>query len=74
MAESTPADLRQKARDALVSTGARRKKAVATLDRIEQELRPLVINAHRNEVPYRTIRELTGLSQTTIRKWTKDAE
>jgi hypothetical protein len=74
MEESTPADLRQKARDALVSAGTRRKRAIATVERIEQELRPLVIAAHRNEVPYRTIRDLTGLSQTTIRKWTKDAE
>ena len=40
----------------------------------DEELRPLVIAAVRLNVPYRRIRDLTGLSLDTISAWARSGE
>ena len=69
----TPKALRAAAADALRAPGRRRLAALAKLDQLDTELRPLVIAAVTAEVPYRMITELTGLSHTTAIKWAKQA-
>jgi DNA-directed RNA polymerase specialized sigma24 family protein len=71
MDEATPADIRLRAEEALKAPGKRRVATMRKLAEIDTELRPLVVAAHRNEVPYRRIQELTGLSPSTVRAWTK---
>lgn len=71
---ATPEDLRRRAADALVDIGARRKRLLKELEELEEELRPLVVEAHRNEVTYVTITDRTGLAPWTIRRWTQNAK
>lgn len=54
---------------ALVEPGRRRKEAVTAAEAVDEELRPLVAAAVLVSAPYRRIRELTGLSPTTIGTW-----
>ncbi len=70
----TPADLRRRAEETLAAPGKRRIRLRRQLDEVEAELRPLVVAAHRNEVGYRRITELTGLSPATIRAWTRSSD
>ncbi|NUR91200.1 MAG: hypothetical protein HOY71_44600 [Nonomuraea sp.] len=70
----TPADLRRQAEAALTPVAQRRVRLLAELEECETELRPLVHRAVRAEVSYRRITALSGLSQTTIAKWVRQAE
>jgi hypothetical protein len=60
---------RADALSALVEPGRRRRAAVAVVQSADEELRPLVVTAVRLNVPYRRIRELTGLSLDAIGAW-----
>lgn len=71
MTQQTPAQLRAEAEAALKTPGARRIKIKRQLDEVEQELRPLVVQAVAMEVPYRRITELTGVAPNTARAWAK---
>jgi hypothetical protein len=51
--------------------GQKRIKLLAELEAVEAELRPLVAEAVRMEVPYRRINELTAVSPNTARAWSK---
>ncbi|MGW0172062.1 hypothetical protein ACWDWT_43970 [Streptomyces sp. NPDC003343] len=68
----TPAQLRAQAEDQLRPLGQRRIELLAELEQIESQLRPVVRNAVRVEVSQRRISALTGLSTTTIGKWTRE--
>jgi hypothetical protein len=65
----TPAELRARAQEALTAPGRKRLKAVEAQKQAEAELRPLVVAAVRNEVPFRRIQALTGISPNTARAW-----
>jgi len=69
--ELTPRMLRERAEDALRPVAQRRVELLAELEEVERELRPLVQRAVAAEVSYRRIRELSGLSPTTIRVWSR---
>jgi hypothetical protein len=68
----TPAQLRARAEDQLRPLGQRRIELLGELDAIERQLRPAVREAVRVEVSQRRIKTLTGLSTTTIGKWTRE--
>ena len=68
----TPAQLRAKAEDVLRPLGQRRIKLLAELEDVESQLRAVVREAVRVEVSQRRINALTGLSTTTIGKWTRE--
>ncbi len=65
----TPEALRAKAVEALRAPGERRKRLLTELDQAEAELRPLVVEAARMEVPAVQIADLTGLSRNTVAAW-----
>lgn len=67
----TPAKLRAEAVKALEVPGGRRKSLRAELDRVEADLKPLIVRAVRAEVPQRQIQDLTGLSRNTIIAWAR---
>jgi hypothetical protein len=69
--DTTPAALRARAEEALKAPGRKRLKALAAVQAAEEELRPLVVAAVRNEVPFRKITELTGVAPNTARSWAK---
>ncbi|MEV6810226.1 hypothetical protein [Streptomyces sp. NPDC051132] len=71
MTQQTPAELRANAEAALKPLGQKRIKLLAQLEEVEKELRPLVADAVRMEVPYRRINELTAVSPNTARAWSK---
>lgn len=71
MAQTTPRELREQAEAALVDDGARRRELVAELAALDGALWHKVVRAVEVEVPLRRIRDLTGLSPTTIRRWAK---
>ncbi|MEW2267995.1 hypothetical protein ACGF5T_35940 [Streptomyces sp. NPDC047853] len=71
MTQKTPAELRAEAEAALKPLGQKRIKLLAQLDEVDRELRPLVKEAVRMEVPYRRINELTAVSPNTARAWSK---
>ena len=71
MTQKTPRELRADAEAALKGLGQRRIKLLAELEAVEAELRPLVAEAVRMEVPYRRINELTAVSPNTARAWSK---
>jgi len=71
MTQLTPAELRAQAEAALKPLGQKRIKLLAQLEEVERELRPLVANAVRMEVPYRRINELTAVAPNTARAWSK---
>jgi hypothetical protein len=70
----TPAQLRAQAEAELAPVAQRRVRLLAELEECETELRPLVQRAVRAEVGYRRITALSGLSQSTIAKWVRQAE
>jgi len=70
----TPAQLRAQAEAAIKPLGAKRIKLLAQLEELDAELRPLIVEAVRMEVPYRRIREVTGVSPNTSAAWKRAAE
>jgi hypothetical protein len=67
--EVTPALIREKAIEALRGPGDRHKDLQAKVQEAKEELRPLVREAGRMEVPQTQIAALTGLSRNTIAAW-----
>lgn len=65
----TPATLRTAAEAALKAPGKKRLNAVKAQAEAEEVLLPLVLEAHRNEVSFRRINELTGIAPNTVRAW-----
>ncbi len=61
--------MRARALNALRPLGEERRKLVARKAKIDEELRPLVAEALRMEVPEREIQEETGIARNTIRQW-----
>ncbi|KOG25967.1 hypothetical protein ADK35_08050 [Streptomyces viridochromogenes] len=74
MTQQTPAQLRAQAEEALKPLGQKRIKLLAQLEALEVELRPLVVEAVRMEVPYRRINELTAVSPNTATAWRRKAD
>lgn len=70
---TTPAELRAAAERALTPLGRRRLRLLASLARLDAELRPLIVRARDVELPQRRIEELTGVSRNTVRVWTRRA-
>lgn len=73
MTQKTPAELRAEAEAALTPLGQKRIKLLAELEEIDRELRPLIAEAVRMEVPYRRINEISGVAPNTARAWAKSA-
>lgn len=71
MTNKTPADLRAEAEAAIKPLGQKRIKLLAQLEEVEKELRPLVAEAVRMEVPYRRITDLTAVAPNTARAWAR---
>jgi hypothetical protein len=71
MTQKSPAELRAEAEAAIKPKGQRRIKLLAELEEIDRELRPLIAEAVRMEVPYRRINELTAVAPNTARAWAK---
>jgi hypothetical protein len=71
MTQKSPAELRADAEKAITPLGQKRIKLLAQLEEIDEELRPLVAEAVRMEVPYRRINELTAVAPNTARAWSK---
>jgi len=69
MTQKTPAELRAEAEVALKPLGQKRIRLLAQLEEVDRELRPLVVEAVRMEVPFRRINELTAISPNTARSW-----
>jgi hypothetical protein len=75
MTQKTPAELRAEAEAALREPGQRRIKLLAQLEALDAELRPLIREARRMEVPIRRITDLTAVAPNTVRAWARqDAE
>jgi hypothetical protein len=74
MTQQTPAQLRAQAEVALKPLGQKRIKLLAQLEEVEAELRPLVVEAVRMEVPFRRINEMTAISPNTAAAWKKRAD
>lgn len=75
MTQKTPAQLRAEAEKALTPLGQKRVRLLAQLEEIDRDLRPLIAEAVRMEVPYRRINELTAVAPNTARAWaTKSTE
>ncbi|MGJ5954455.1 hypothetical protein [Streptomyces neyagawaensis] len=64
MTQKSPAELRAEAEAAIKPLGQQRIELLARLEEIERDLRPLIKEAVRMEVPYRRITELTGSRRT----------
>lgn len=73
MTQKTPADLRAAAENELREPGQRYLRKLAELEVIRAELRPLIVNAVANEVPFRRIAELTTITPNTARAWHRRA-
>ncbi|MFH9894400.1 hypothetical protein ACH4OQ_38435 [Streptomyces luteogriseus] len=71
MTQKTPGQLRDDAAEALREPGRRRIELLAALEAVDAELRPLVREARRMEVPIRRITELTAVAPNTVRAWAK---
>ncbi|WP_340564516.1 hypothetical protein [Streptomyces sp. GSL17-111] len=69
MKQKTPAELRAQAEAELKPIGQKRIKLLAQLEALDAELRPVLVEAVRMEVPLRRIYELTGVSPNTSRAW-----
>ncbi|KAB7643569.1 hypothetical protein [Polymorphobacter fuscus] len=69
MTQKSPAELRAEAEAAIKPLGQQRIELLARLEEIERDLRPLIKEAVRMEVPYRRITELTGVAPNTARAW-----
>jgi len=74
MTQKTPAQLRAEAEKALTPLGQKRVRLLAQLEEIDRDLRPLIAEAVRMEVPYRRINELTAVAPNTARAWAKSKE
>ncbi|MFJ2923358.1 hypothetical protein [Streptomyces sp. NPDC087307] len=74
MTQKTPAQLRADAEAALTPLGRKRLRLLAQLEGLDVELRPVLVEAVRMEVPLRRIYELTGVSPNTSRAWRKAAD
>jgi hypothetical protein len=74
MTQQTPAQMRAKAEADLRPLGQKRVRLLAQLDALDAELRPVLVEAVRMEVPLRRIYELTGVSPNTARAWRKAAD
>jgi hypothetical protein len=74
MTQQTPAQLRAHAEQAIRPLGQKRIKLLAQLEAVEVELRPLVVEAVRMEVPFRRINELTAISPNTALAWRRKAD
>lgn len=74
MTQMTPAQLRAEAEKALTPLGQKRVRLLAQLEEIDRDLRPLIAEAVRMEVPYRRINELTAVAPNTARAWAKPKE
>lgn len=74
MTQQTPAQMRAKAEADLKPLGQQRVRLLAKLEALDAELRPVLVEAVRMEVPLRRIYELTGVSPNTARAWRKAAE
>ncbi|MEU6012333.1 hypothetical protein [Streptomyces sp. NPDC047453] len=72
MTQKTPAELRADAEAALRGPGQRRIELLAQLEAVDAELRPLVREARRMEVPIRRVTELTAVAPNTVRAWSRD--
>lgn len=72
MTQKTPAQLRADAEEALRGPGQRRIKALAVLEAIDAELRPLIRAAREVELPIRRINELTAVATNTVRAWARE--
>ncbi|MEU5164591.1 hypothetical protein AB0G74_33905 [Streptomyces sp. NPDC020875] len=71
MAQMTPAHLRAQAEKALGTPGGKRLRLLKELEKIDAELRPVILAAREAEVPIRRITELTGVAPNTVRAWAK---
>ncbi len=71
MTQQTPAQLRASAEEKLKPLGQKRVRLLAQLEALDAELRPVLVDAVRMEVPFRRIYELTGVSPNTARAWRK---
>ncbi|CAL9641647.1 hypothetical protein [Streptomyces sp. enrichment culture] len=71
MTQKTPAELRAEAEVALKPLGQKRIRLLAQLEEVEEQLRPLVMEAVRMEVPFRRINELTAVAPNTARAWSR---
>jgi hypothetical protein len=65
----TPEQRKAEAVVRLIEPGRRRLNLLAELDRLDVEIRPLVLAAIAAKVPYRRITELTGVSPVTLTRW-----
>jgi hypothetical protein len=74
MTQKTPAELRADAEAALREPGQRRMELLAQLEELDAELRPLIREARRMEVPIRRITDLTAVAPNTVRSWVRQAE
>ena len=69
MTQKTPAQLRAEAEKAIAPLGQKRIRLLTQLEEIDRDLRPLIAEAVRIEVPYRRINELTAVAPNTARAW-----
>ena len=74
MTQKTPAQLRAEAETAITPLGQKRIRLLTQLEEIDRDLRPLIAEAVRMEVPYRRINELTAVAPNTARAWSKPKE
>jgi hypothetical protein len=65
----TPEDARATAVRLLLEPGRERARLAAELERLDADLRPLVLGAIEAGVPYRRISELSGVSRATVARW-----
>ncbi|MCQ4046697.1 hypothetical protein [Streptantibioticus rubrisoli] len=65
----TPEQLRAEAIEALRGPGDRHKELQRAVRDVKAELRPLVLEAARMEVPQTEIAAVTGLSRNTVAAW-----
>jgi DNA-directed RNA polymerase specialized sigma24 family protein len=70
----TPEDARAQAVRQLMEPGKERVRLAAELERLDTQLRPLVLEAIKAGVPTRRVAELTGISRATVARWGKHAE
>ncbi|WP_455353066.1 hypothetical protein [Streptomyces sp. SYSU K217416] len=55
----------------LLEPGAERSRLASELERLDRDLKPLVLAAVEAGVPYRRIAELTSISRATVARWGK---
>lgn len=65
---------REQAESVLAEPGRRRREALALLAAVDAELRPLIRPALATGIGLARVREITGLSVTTLRLWRDNPE